>query len=134
MRTFKDTRGKSWFDIVPETKGQIDITISYPGTVRAFHYHKEKTEWMFVVQGEYKFVLITEEKLTVENGYENKEIVYLSQGDVIKIKPGAWHGYQVLGNQPGIIMEYASHKHDLKEPDDYRKPWNTYDDWEREKK
>ena len=121
MRTFKDTRGKSWFDIVPEMGWQVDITLSYPGTIRAFHHHYHKTEWMFVILGEFKFVLTNPD-----------EIVYLSQGECIRIDPERWHGYQAL--QFGIILEIATAKHDVDNPDDQRKPWNIFDDWEKERK
>lgn len=123
MRTFKDTRGKSWFDIVPEMAMQVDVTVSYPDTIRAFHYHEHKVEWMFVVLGEFKFRLTAPDQVT-----------YLSQGDVIKIMPGRWHGYQVLGDAVGIMMEVATSKHDLANPDDQRKPWDAFDNWEKEKK
>lgn len=123
MRIFKDTRGKSWFDIVPEMDWQVDVTVSYPGTVRAFHHHYGKTEWMFVVVGEFKFVLT-----------DPDETVFLSQGEVVRIDPERWHGYQALGDQPGIMMEISTAKHDLANPDDQRKPWDTFDDWEKERK
>jgi dTDP-4-dehydrorhamnose 3,5-epimerase len=126
MRNFKDTRGKSWFDIVPDMDGQVDITVTYPGGIRAFHHHNIKTELFFVVEGDYKLVLSSE--------VTGNEIVYLSQGDDYRIKPGVWHGYQVLGNKPGIIMEWSSHKHDQDNPDDDRKPYNEFDDWKKEKK
>src|SRR3990167_6109889 len=123
MRTFKDTRGRSWFDIVKEMEGQVDITVSYPGTILAFHYHEAKTEWMFVVQGHYKFVLT-----------DPLETVYLSQGEVIKIDPRRWHGYQNIGTDEGIVMEIADRKHNVDSPDDFRKPYNEFDKWEKEKK
>lgn len=123
MRTFKDTRGKSWFDIVPEMDWQVDITLSYPGTIRGFHHHSHKTEWMFAILGEFKFVLTNPD-----------EIVFLSQGEVVKIDTDRWHGYQVLGERLGIMMEISDAKHDLSNPDDQRKPWNAFDSWEKERK
>jgi len=123
MRLSNDTRGRSWFDIVSEMEWQVDSTVSYPGTVRAFHYHDYKIEWMFVAQGHYKFVLTNP-----------MEIVYLSQGDVIKIIPGRWHGYENIGTEEGIVIEVADKKHDIKNPDDKRKPYNEFDNWEKEKK
>lgn len=123
MRTVKDTRGRSWFDLVPEMEYQVDSTVSYPNTIRAFHYHDFKTEWMFVVQGHYKFVLTNP-----------LEVVYLSQGEVIKIIPGRWHGYQNIGTEEGIVIEIADKKHNLKNPDDKRKPYDEFDKWEKEKK
>ena len=123
MRTFKDTRGRSWFDIVNKSPYQVDITYSYPDTIRAFHYHKKKTEWMFIVKGHFKFVLTNP-----------KEVLFLSEGDVVEIKPKRWHGYQNVGWQDGIVMEVADQRHNLKNPDDYRKPYNAFDKWEKERK
>lgn len=124
MRTFKDTRGKSWFDIVPEMEGwQVDFAMNYPGAIRAFHHHEYKTEWFFVVIGEFKLVLT-----------DPDETLYISQGDVVRIDPGRWHGYQGLGLQPAIMMEVSNAKHDLDNPDDQKMPWNAFDDWEMERK
>lgn len=123
MRNFKDTRGKSWYDIVETMDGQIDITHNYPGTIRAFHWHEKKTEWMFVIKGEVKFVLT-----------DPKEIIYASEGEMVKIEPTRWHGYQALGEKEAIVLEYADKKHDLQNPDDERKPFNEFDLWEKEYK
>lgn len=123
MRTFKDTRGKSWYDIIPDMNGQLDVTINYPGTIRAFHWHAEKIEWMFVASGEVKFVLT-----------DPHEEIFASQGDMVKIEPGRWHGYQALGEKEAIVIEVADKKHDLVAPDDERKPYNEFNTWEKEKK
>lgn len=123
MRQFKDTRGRSWYDLVPDSKWQMDVTINYPGTIRGFHFHKKKREWMFAVTGHYKFVLTNPD-----------EIVYLSEGELIYIEPGRWHGYQNISAGEGIMIEYADQKHDLKNPDDERKPFDAFDSWEKERK
>jgi dTDP-4-dehydrorhamnose 3,5-epimerase len=128
MRIFKDTRGKSWFDIIGET-GQVDITITYPEAIRAFHYHERKYEIFFVIEGEYKIVVYD-----TQASIKKKTVTYLSQGDSIRIEPYTWHGYQVLGEKRGIIMEYSSERHNLNNPDDQRKPYNEFDNWEKEKK
>jgi len=123
VRTSKDTRGRSWFDLVPEMDFQVDSTVSYPGTIRAFHYHVHKTEWMFVAKGHYKFVL--------DNPLE---VRYLSEGEVITIIPGRWHGYQNIGTEEGIVIEVANKKHSLENPDDQRMPYDKFDTWEKERK
>lgn len=122
MRTFKDTRGKSWYDIIEEMPGQIDITVNYPGTIRAFHWHDKKIEWMFVIKGEVKFVLT-----------DPQETIFASQGEMVKIEPHRWHGYQAL-QQEAIVLEYSDKKHDVTNPDDERKPFYTYDLWQKESK
>lgn len=123
MRQFKDTRGKSWFDIVEDLPGQIDITVNYPGTIRAFHRHQRKIEWMFVVQGEFKFHLTNPD-----------EVIYVSQGEKVMIDVNRWHGYQALGEKEGIMLEYGLEKHNVENPDDEREVYNKFDDWVKEKK
>lgn len=123
MRSVKDTRGRSCFDIVPEAQWQMDSTVSYPGTIRAFHYHDFKTEWMFIAKGHYKFVLTNP-----------MEVLYLSEGEMVKIIHGRWHGYQNIGTEEGIVIEVADKKHSLESPDDARKPYDEFDKWEKEKK
>lgn len=123
MRSFKDTRGRSWFDIVGEMVGQVDMTVNYPGTIRGFHSHDFKTEWFFAVTGEFKLVMTDPE-----------ETVYMSQGDVVRIDPRRWHGYQVLGEKEAIMLEYSTQKHNLKNPDDKRKPFDAFNKWEKERK
>lgn len=122
VRVFKDGRGKDWFNIIPKMSGQLDVKIDYPGTIRAFHYHEKKTEWFFVVRGNYKFYLTNP-----------KEIVYLSQGELIKIAPKRWHGYQALGIEETIILEYYQGKYDPQEIDDKRAPYNKFYKWKPER-
>ena len=123
MRTNKDTRGKCWYDIFPLEKGQVDAQFNYPGTIRAFHMHKNKEETWFIAEGEFKIVLSNP-----------TEILYLSQGESVFISTNRWHGYQVLGEIPGIMIEYTTVKHIEDPEDDYKKPYNEFDNWEKEKK
>lgn len=123
MRTNKDTRGKSWFDIFEAQDGQTDLSVNYPGVIRAFHLHKNKDETWVVADGEFKVVLSGPIK-----------VFYPSQGEEVFIKRGRWHGFQVLGNELGIMIEYTTIKHMDDPEDDYRKPYNEFDSWEIEKK
>ena len=123
MRIHKDTRGKGFYDIFPKQDGQTDISFSYPGAIRAFHCHDIKTEWFFCAGGIIELVLT-----------DPFEIIYMEKGDVVEIAPHRWHGFRILGDELGVMLEYSSHKHDLKNPDDMRAPFDKYHDWKIEKK
>lgn len=123
MRIHKDTRGKGFYDIFPSQPGQTDISFSYPGTIRAFHCHKIKTEWFFCAGGIIELVLT-----------DPFEIIYMEKGDMVEIKFGRWHGFRILGDEIGVMLEYSDHKFDLNDPDDLRAPYNKYHDWKIEKK
>lgn len=123
MRTNKDTRGQSHFDVFEKQEGQTDVSYNFPEVIRAFHLHKKKDEWWFCIKGKFKVVL--------NNPLETH---YLSSGDKIFIAKDRWHGFQVLGSEPAIMLEYCDKKHDLENPDDCRKPYNEFDGWEIERK
>ncbi len=126
MNIFKDDRGKSWFDIFPELNinGQVNFNISYPGTIKAFHRHKNQTDYFFCLEGEMRLVLVD----------SDTRIIYLSQGDLVQVDPGTWHGFQVLGNQPCKMLYYCTNKYNSEEPDEERAEWNEFFDWEISKK
>ena len=128
MNLFKDDRGKSWFDVFPELNinGQVNYNISYPGTIKAFHRHKNQTDYFFCLDGNMRICLFTEE--------HGIDINYLSQGDLLKVDPGIWHGFQVLGNEPCKMLYYVTNKYDPSEPDEERADWDEFFSWEIDKK
>jgi len=123
MRINKDTRGKGFYDLFPRECGQTDISFSYPGTIRAFHMHKIKTEWFFCAGGIIRLVLT-----------DPFEEFFMERGDMVEIKPGRWHGFQILGDELGVMLEHSTHKYEMDNPDDFRKPYNEFTNWEIEKK
>ena len=123
MRINKDTRGKGFYDIFPKQVGQTDVSFSYPGTIRAFHMHRIKTEWFFCGGGIIQLVLT-----------DPFEVIYMEKGDVVEIIPNRWHGFKILGDELGVMLEYSNEKFDLKDPDDLRKPFDKFYKWETERK
>lgn len=118
MRNIVNDRGASWFDIVEECPGQIDITYTNPGAVRAFHMHRSTKEWIFVVSGTFKFVFT-----------DPDEQIVATPGDVVIVAPGRWHGIQNTSDVVGIYMEYADRKFEITDPDDLVKPPDTFHKW-----
>ena len=122
MRVNRDTRGRSYYNIVDQV-GQTDVSINYPGVIRAFHQHLQKEEIWFFIQGHFKVVLT-----------DPLEVLYLGEGEQVLIERGRWHGFQVLGHEMGIMIEYSKEKFNVETPDDFRKPYDEFDKWEIEKK
>ena len=142
MTNFKDDRGKSWFDVFPmlSINGQINFNISYPGTIKAFHRHKNQTDFFFCLEGEMRVATVKETvDPQADSGvdpyiHHELEIHYLSQGDLLEIESNVWHGFQVLGNEPVKMLYYVTNKFDPSEPDEERADWDAFFNWEIEKK
>lgn len=118
---FKDARGRGFYDVFPNIPdGQINVSYSYPGTIRAFHRHNYQDDNWYVVKGNMEVALYGD-KLSV---------LSLGEGDpVLSIPPGVWHGFKVLGNEEVILLYYVTNKFDPKSPDEEREKWNKFYDW-----
>jgi len=122
---FQDTRGKSWFDVFPWMKNwQVNFSILYPNTIKAFHRHQKQEDYVLCVFGQLKVVLQGKEK----------EVYYLSQGDALRIPKNTWHGFQALGGEKAGMVYLCTNKYNPQELDEERENWDKFDSWEIEKK
>lgn len=127
---FKDARGRGDYDIFPALKeGQINISTTYPGVIRAFHRHWKQTDHWYIVSGQFEVILAE------DDGPE--DIIkkrYLGPGESVSIRAGVWHGFRVLGTEPGTLLYWVTKKFDAKDPDEERVIWNRFSDWTTEYK
>lgn len=125
---FKDGRGRGAYGVFPNMpKGQINVSYSYLGTIRAFHRHAKQVDCWFVVKGNLEIALYDDDK--------GLSLLYLSEGDpVLLIAPGVWHGFRVLGNEEAVLLYYVTNNYDPNDPDEERAEWNEFYDWKTPKK
>jgi dTDP-4-dehydrorhamnose 3,5-epimerase len=125
---FKDARGRNINDAFPSiSEGQINISYSYPGTIRAFHRHKNQWDNWRVIKGNLEIATYTEE--------DGLQLFYMGEGDgYLSIDPGRWHGFRVLDNKEAILLYYVTNKYDPDNPDEERAEWNAFYNWETPRK
>jgi len=127
---------------------QTTFSHLFPGAVKAFHYHKEQTDWVVCVEGNVKLMLadfrpFLKKGINSIEGMEEKlkkEIIphafYLGERKpvLIKIPKGVWHGYTAVGGKPASIIYFTDQEYNLN--DEYRIPWNFFGKelWEVENK
>lgn len=93
--------------------GQIYTTVAYPGKVKGNHYHKKKTEWVYIVCGKAKMAF-----LNVETG-ESSQMTVADNTTVIKIPPMIAHGFKNTGSETLYVMIYSDKVYDRENPDSY---------------
>jgi dTDP-4-dehydrorhamnose 3,5-epimerase len=113
--------------------GQASMSLTYPGVVKAFHYHQEQEDLWFFPKGNAQVVLydIREESPT----YGERNVYYMGEHNpiLLLIPVGVAHGYRVLGNEPAIITYFTTESYNPDNPDEYRIDWNDPEigfDWE----
>jgi len=114
---------------------QISLAASYPGTIKALHYHFEQTDFWAPVQGMIQVVLSDLRTGSRTHGAVNTLYVGLLRPWRLKIPPGVGHGYKVVGQDLATLVYLTDRFYN---PEDegrlpYDHPFLNYD-WELQHK
>ena len=104
--------------------GQSSMSMSYPGVIKAFHYHKIQDDLWFFPSGNAQVVLHDMRENSETKGETN--VFYMGENNpiLLYIPVGVAHGYRVLGNTPAAIVYFTTESYDPKAPDEFRIDWN----------
>jgi len=99
---------------------QANLSISYPGIVRAWHRHlRGQVDYFLALKGAIKICSYDQEsgELTeiVSAGYEPQ---------IVKIPGKYWHGFKVVSNEPAWLIYFVNKLYDYEKPDEERRPWS----------
>ena len=114
---------------------QVSAALSYPGTIKAFHYHEYQSDFWVPISGMLQVVLVDFRQASSTFGRKNTFYVGQLRPWQILVPPGVGHGYKVLGSDPGVLVYLTSQIYNPK--DEGRVPHNhpgiNYD-WELQHK
>jgi dTDP-4-dehydrorhamnose 3,5-epimerase len=119
--------------MIADGRGQIQVstTLTYPGTIKATHYHFEQTDLWAPIVGMLQVFLYDLRRSSRTFGLINTLYVGQLQPWEILIPPGVGHGYKVLGTQPAQLVYLTDRYYNPK--DEGRLPYDHPDvgyDWE----
>ncbi|MGC9048626.1 MAG: dTDP-4-dehydrorhamnose 3,5-epimerase family protein [Patescibacteria group bacterium] len=99
---------------------QTTYTETYPGVIKAFHWHKRQWDFWFIIKGMAQVVLYDLREDSPTKGETN--VFYLGEKNlaVLAIPPGVAHGYRVLGNQPIGLLYQTTEIYNPENPDEGR--------------
>ncbi|MEP7357958.1 MAG: dTDP-4-dehydrorhamnose 3,5-epimerase family protein [Anaerolineales bacterium] len=102
--------------------GQSSITKTYPGVIKAFHWHNDQDDLWYVVDGMARVVLYDRRAGSPTQGVT--QVVYAGEDNpvVVLIPAGIAHGYQVLGPKPVVLFYHVTQAYDARQPDEQRIP------------
>ncbi len=124
-RIFPDERGRLGEilradDEMFEKFGQVYFTTTYPGVVKAWHWHKKQTDHFYVAKGIVKIALYDMRDNSKTKGCVNQ--VYLGEHcpAVLKIPPGTCHGWMGTGQDEAYIINVVTEVYNYSQPDEFR--------------
>lgn len=114
---------------------QVSCALSYPGTIKAFHYHLEQTDCWVPSMGMFQVALVDLRVDSPTFGNRNTLYVGALRPWQIRIPPGVAHGYKVVGTEPGVLVYVTSQLYNPKDEGriPYNEPGIAYD-WELQHK
>jgi dTDP-4-dehydrorhamnose 3,5-epimerase len=127
LRRFADERGfftevmrSDWADVFQDEVHQVNMSVSYPGIVRAWHKHERgQIDHFLVVKGALKICAYDDDSRELD------EIVSTGENlQVVRMPGHYWHGFKVVGVEPARLIYFVNRLYDYKDPDEVRRPWN----------
>lgn len=117
LKTFPDDRGyfreiARYADTSLKKCAQLSATMSYPGVIKAFHYHNQQDDLWYCAQGMILAVLY--DRREDSPTYKETQTVPLGElaPQTLFIPHGVVHGYKVLGPKAALVIYSTSHVYD----------------------
>lgn len=104
--------------------GQASWSMSYPGVIKAFHYHEKQDDLWFFPSGNAQIVLYDLREDSPTKG--ETDVYYMGEENPIMllIPKGVAHGYRVLGERPATIIYFTTESYNRENPDEKRINWD----------
>lgn len=102
--------GESLASGFPAATTQVSAALSYPGTIKAFHYHRHQTDVWTPVHGMLQVALVDLRPESPTYGQRNTLYAGHLRHWQILIPPGVAHGYKVIGEAAAMLV-YVTDRH-----------------------
>jgi dTDP-4-dehydrorhamnose 3,5-epimerase len=97
------------FDPANGSRIQVSFTVSYPGVIKAIHYHFEQTDLWAPLSGMLQVFLYDLRESSPTCGRLNTLHVGSLRPWKVRIPPGIAHGYKVVGTESSLLV-YAMNR------------------------
>nr|WP_292476233.1 dTDP-4-dehydrorhamnose 3,5-epimerase family protein [Methanothrix sp.] len=127
LKRFADERGffteimrTDWRDVIQDDIVQANMSLSYPGMVRAWHRHERgQVDHFLVVRGALKICAYDDESSELD------EVISAGENpQLVRIPGHYWHGFKVVGNEQATLIYFVNRLYDYSSPDEERRPWD----------
>lgn len=127
--------GKGLVEAFSPDSTQVSAALTYPGAIKAFHFHRHQTDVWCVAQGMFQVALVDLRPGSPTFSLKNTLYIGALRPWQVLIPPGVGHGYKVIGSDPAMLVYVTDRFYN---PEDegripYNHPGIAYD-WELQHK
>ncbi len=102
--------------------GQVYMTTAYPGTVKAWHYHRLQTDHFVCPVGMIKLVLHDNREDSATKGETNEFFLGVHNPILVEIPPLVYHGFKCISETEALVINTVTECYNHEQPDEYRIP------------
>jgi dTDP-4-dehydrorhamnose 3,5-epimerase len=132
---YADDRGWSimnQFQGVLSPEGQINYAVLYPGAIKAWHRHRDQTDFWFCVQGHIKVGVFREASdngarpaATAVVGDAWSIVLGEKRPGIVIIPPTLWHGVATVSHEQAAMFYYVTRAFNAATPDEDRRAFDS---------
>ena len=117
-----------------ETFGQVYMTTTYPGVVKAWHLHKKQTDNITCVQGTIKLAVYDPREDSPTYKEVNEFYLGTHNPTLVQLPRGVYHGWMCVSLEEAIVVNVPTEVYNREDPDEFRLDPHENDipyDWRR---
>ena len=113
--------------------GQVYVSATYPGVVKAWHYHRHQVDNFACVAGMVKLVLVDTRPDSATKGAINEFCVGVQNPTLVQVPNLVYHGWKCISPDTALVVNVPNEPYRYGEPDECRlAPHDTLPyDWTR---
>ena len=102
------------------------FSMTYPGTIRAWHRHvRGQIDHFVCAKGRIKVGIYDDRDGSPTQGELDTFVIGEHDEQLIRVPGDCWHGFKVLGEDPAYLINFPTNLYDYEDPDEERLPYDT---------
>jgi dTDP-4-dehydrorhamnose 3,5-epimerase len=113
--------------------GQVYVSATYPGVVKAWHYHTRQTDNFACIAGMIKLVLVDTRDGSPTRDTINEFFLGVHNPMLVQVPKLVYHGWKCISAEPSLVINVPDEPYNRAQPDERRlAPHGTLPyDWTR---
>ncbi len=103
-----------------EKFGQVYLTTTLPGVVKAWHLHKIQTDNICCVLGTIKLAVFDDREGSPSRGKVDEFYLGRDNPLLVQVPPGVYHGWKCVSVEEALIVNTVTEPYNYAQPDEYR--------------
>ena len=100
--------------------GQVYISATYPGVVKAWHYHEKQIDNFTCIAGMVKLVLVDTRPDSPTNGAINEFFIGVQNPTIVQVPNLVYHGWKCISTDPSMVVNLTTEPYHYAQPDEFR--------------